>query len=59
MKIITPYVTNENQEMNLVEVKTKASGPREETLSLIRQFARIYTYEPRLRTEELGSFIMN
>ena len=33
-------------------------GPSEQTLDFIRQFARVYQFEPKLGTR-LGSFVVN
>ncbi len=59
MKMITPYVANENQGMKVKGMKAETSGPRQHTLEWIRQFARVYAYEPQLGTDKLGSFIVN
>lgn len=59
MRMITPYVANENQGMKVKGMKAETSGPRQNTLEWIRQFARVYAYEPRLGTDNLGSFIVN
>ena len=59
MKMITPYVANENRDMKVKERKGENSGPRQSTLEWIRQIARVYAYEPQLGTDSLGSFVMN
>ena len=38
------------------EVKNK--GPKNSTLEFIKQFARVYSYEPKLKNN-LGEFIAN
>ena len=60
MKIITPCITaNKNQKMNMKGRKSAAVfGPRESTLDLIRQFARVYECEPKLASG-LNSYILN
>ena len=57
--MITSYVVNENQSMKVKGVKAETPGPRQNTLEWIRQFTRIYAYEPQLGTDNLGSFIVN
>ena len=59
MKMITPYVANENRDMKVKERKGENSGPRQSTLEWICQFVRVYAYEPQLGTDSLGSFVMN
>ncbi len=59
MKMITPYVANENQNLKVKGMNVETPAPRRETLDWIRQFARVYTYDPRLGTDKLGSFIVN
>ena len=59
MKMITPYVANENRDMKVKERKGENSGPRQSTLEWIRPFARVYAHEPPLGTDSLGSFVMN
>lgn len=39
-------------------MKKVVSGPREETLALIRQFARIYAYYPGQR-QRVGKYLLN
>ena len=39
-------------------MRTISFGPRETTLDFIRQFARVYQFEPKLEPA-LGSFIVN
>jgi hypothetical protein len=39
-------------------MRTKLFGPSEMTLDFIRQFARVYQFEPKLEPT-LGSFIVN
>ncbi|MDR0794928.1 MAG: hypothetical protein LBE79_02565 [Tannerella sp.] len=39
-------------------MRTKLFGPKEMTLDFIRQFARVYQFEPKLELG-LGSFIVN
>lgn len=59
MKIITPYVANEEQKMDVKQMNAELFEPRRDTLDFICRFARIYKFEPRLGNEELGSFMMN
>ena len=49
-----------NKELNNMRKKDNGSflGPYEETLSFIRQFARVYQYEPNLE-QGLGSYVVN
>ena len=39
-------------------MRTMIFGPSEKTLDFIRQFARVYQFEPKLE-HGLGSFIVN
>ena len=59
MKMSTPYVANENQNMKVKGINVENPAPRRDTLEWIRQFARVYAYEPQLGTDKLGSFIVN
>jgi hypothetical protein len=56
-KFFTPSITNEesNKEKKMAKY---IFGPREETLGLIRQFARIYRVESKLE-QELCSYMLN
>lgn len=49
-----------NKELNNMRKKDNGSflGPYEETLGFIRQFARVYQYEPSLE-QGLGSYVVN
>jgi len=49
-----------NKELKNMPEKENGSifGPYEETLNFIRQFARVYQYEPTLE-QGLGSYIVN
>ena len=50
----TPVITvSENKKM-----ERKSSGPRAETLALIRQFARAYRFEPKLQPD-INSYLVN
>ena len=50
--------SNKEQKNETGSMKTMLFGPTETTLELIRQFARVYQYEPKLEPR-LGSFIVN
>lgn len=41
-----------------IKVNVKQHGPKSATLNFIKQFARVYSYEPKLGTQ-LGNFIAN
>ena len=49
---------NKEQKNGTGNMRTKLLGPSETTLEVIRQFARVYRFEPRLE-RRLGSFIIN
>ena len=50
--------SSKEQKNKTGSMKTMLFGPTEMTLDLIRQFARVYQFEPKLDTG-LGSFIVN
>ena len=54
----TPCNANKEQKNETVNMKAILFGPSEKTLEFIRQFARVYQFEPRLE-KKLGSFIVN
>lgn len=49
----TPVITVSEKR----KVKKEYSGPRTETLMLIRQFARLYDYEPEQKQKVKTSFV--
>ena len=54
MTHVTPVIlTSEKSEM-----KKNVSGPRAETLMLIRQFARVYEFEPE-QTKGVSKVLVN
>jgi hypothetical protein len=58
-EIFTQCMTNnEEQPSNMRKMGKRVFGPREETLKLIRQFARVYQFEPKL-TLGLCSYLVN
>ena len=50
--------SSQEQKNETENMRTKLFGPSETTLDFIRQFARVYQFEPKLK-QELGSFIVN
>ena len=50
--------SSQEQKNETGNMRTKLFGPTEMTLELIRQFARVYQYEPKLEPG-LGSIIVN
>ena len=53
MTHVTPVVSlSEKNKMKKIE-----SGPRTETLMLIRHFARVYKFEPELEKKEKKIFV--
>jgi hypothetical protein len=56
-RIFTPSM-NSMEPKNVKDGKNYNGGPYEMTLSLIRQFARVYQYEPKLESR-LCSYIAN
>jgi len=50
--------SNKEQKNETGSMRTNIFGPSEMTLDLIRQFARVYQFEPKLDAG-LGSFIVN
>ena len=57
-KFFTLSMTKERPENSKEEKGKVFFGPREETLRLLRQFARAYRFEPKL-SPEFCSFITN
>jgi hypothetical protein len=55
---ITHYNSIREFKNETVSMKKTMFGPTEKTLDLIRQFARVYHFEPALE-QSLGSFIVN
>ena len=54
----THHNSIKESEKEIISMRTTMFGPREKTLDFIRQFARIYHFEPVLE-HNLGSFIVN
>lgn len=50
--------SSQEQKNETESMRTKLFGPNEMTLEFIRQFARVYQFEPQLE-RGLGSFIVN
>jgi hypothetical protein len=57
-EFFTQCMTNEEQSSNMKKMGKRVFGPREETLKLICQFARVYQFEPKL-TQGLCSYLIN
>ncbi|MDR2469884.1 MAG: hypothetical protein LBD27_05320 [Tannerella sp.] len=57
-KFFTLCMTKERPENGKEEKGRTFFGPREETLRLLRQFARVYRFESKL-SSEFCSFITN
>jgi hypothetical protein len=57
MKHFTRCIVNEQSD-KAQSAKNMVAEPRMETLTFIRQFARIYRYESKLE-DQLGSYIVN
>lgn len=58
-KNFTLSIATNNESKNMPEKeKDPIFGPYEDTLGFIRQFARVYQYEPSL-DQALGSYIVN
>ena len=55
---ITHYNSIKDPKKEVINMKKTMFGPNEKTLDFIRQFARVYHFEPKLETG-LGSFIAN
>jgi len=55
---ITHYNSFEEFKNEALSMKKSMFGPSEKTLDFIRQFARVYHFEPALE-QSLGSFIVN
>ena len=54
----THYNSIKEPEKEVINMKKTMFGPNERTLDFIRQFARVYHFEPSLK-QELGSLIVN
>ena len=54
----THYNSFKEPEKEVINMKKTLFGPNEKTLDFIRQFARVYQFEPSLE-QGLGSFIVN
>ena len=50
--------SNKEQKKVAGSMKTIVFGPSDRTLDFIRQFARVYQFEPKLE-RGLGSFVVN
>ena len=58
-KNFTRSISTSKEQKNMMETKKRSLfGPCEETINLIRQFARVYQYEPTLN-QGLRSYIVN
>ncbi|MDR2041908.1 MAG: hypothetical protein LBP98_06265 [Tannerella sp.] len=57
-KFFTRSITGEEQNKEMKKAAKGAFGPREETMKLLYQFARVYRFEPGL-SQGLCSYIMN
>jgi len=55
---ITHYNSFKELKKEAISMKKTMLGPSEKTLDFIRQFARVYHFEPALE-HSLGSFIVN
>jgi len=55
---ITHYNSIKESEKEIINMRKKMFDPNEKTLDFIRQFARVYHFEPTL-VHGLGSFIVN
>jgi len=54
----THYNSSKEQKNAITNMRTIMLGPSESTLDFIRQFARVYQFEPKLELS-LGSLIIN
>lgn len=57
-KIITLSTKSNTEQKNNTKTGKKSLGPSEDTLNFIRQFARVYQFEPAL-DQGLCSYIVN
>jgi hypothetical protein len=57
-KFFTQCLTGKDQLNNMKRTGKRTFGPREETIGLICQFARVYRIEPKLK-QGLCAYILN
>ena len=55
---VTHYNSFKEPKKEVISMKKTMFGPSEKTLDFIRQFARVYHFEPSLE-QDLGSLIVN
>jgi len=55
---ITHYDSMKELKKETISMRKTMFGPSEKTLDFIRQFARVYHFEPSLE-QNLGSFVVN
>jgi hypothetical protein len=57
-KFFTRSMTCEEQNSEMKKAAKRVFGPREETIKLLYQFARVYRFEPGL-SQGLCSYVLN